>query len=135
MSVTVTITLTGEVNLFWGRIQAALNEAERFDDRYLLVTAVEPVRPEGASLSPYRRVTRQEDASASRLHSIHWIGPFARRIDQTLTQILSFLFDFQRAKSRFTNPYPRCHRGHPPVGATLAVARAVGHGLILGTRL
>ena len=100
LSVTVTTTLTGEVNLFWGRSQAALNEAERFDDRYLLVTAVEPVRPEGASLSPYRRVTRQEDASASRLHSIHWIGPFARRIDQTLTQILSLLFDFQRAKSR-----------------------------------
>jgi hypothetical protein len=38
LSVTVNTTLTGEVNLFWGRIQAALNEAERFDGRYLLVT-------------------------------------------------------------------------------------------------
>jgi hypothetical protein len=46
-------------------------------------------------------VTHQEDVSASRLHSIHWIGPFARRIGQVLTQILSLLFDFQRAKSRF----------------------------------
>jgi transposase len=38
LSVTVNTTLTGEVKLFWGRIQAALNEAERFDGRYLLVT-------------------------------------------------------------------------------------------------
>jgi hypothetical protein len=38
LSVTVNTTLTGEVNLFWGRIQAALNEAERFDGRSLLVT-------------------------------------------------------------------------------------------------
>ncbi|MBU6352013.1 MAG: hypothetical protein KGS73_17895 [Chloroflexi bacterium] len=67
--------------------------------------AVEPVRPEGASLSPCRRVTHQEGASASRLHSIHWLGPFARRISQTLTQILSLLFDFQRAKSRLSSTH------------------------------
>ena len=62
--------------------------------------AVEPVRPEGASLSPYGRVMHQEDASASLLYPIHWIGLFARRVGQTLTKILSLLFDFQRAKSR-----------------------------------
>lgn len=38
LSVTVNTTLTGEVNLSWGRMQAALNKAERFDGRYLLVT-------------------------------------------------------------------------------------------------
>ena len=48
----------------------------------------------------YGRVMHQEDASVSLLYPIHWIGPFARRVGQTLTQILSLLFDFQRAKSR-----------------------------------
>ena len=46
----------------------------------------------------------QEDASVSLLYPIHWIGPFARRVGQTLTQILSLLFDFQRAKSRLKRP-------------------------------
>jgi hypothetical protein len=34
-------------------------------------------------------VTHQEDASASLLHPIHWIGLPQGRIGQTLTQILS----------------------------------------------
>ena len=55
-------------------------------------------RPQGSPLQA--RVMHQEDASVSLLYPIHWIGPFARRVGQTLTQILSLLFDFQRAKSR-----------------------------------
>jgi len=51
-------------------------------------------------------VTHQEGASASRLHPIHWIGPFAHRIGQVMTQILSLLFDFQRAKSRLSGASP-----------------------------
>jgi hypothetical protein len=56
LSVTVNTTLTGEVNLFWGRLQAALNAAERCDGRYLLVT-------NDWSLSPHEmfRLYRQKD--------------------------------------------------------------------------
>ena len=56
LSVTVNTTLTGEVNLFWGRMQAALHAAERFDGRYLLVT-------NDWSLSPQEmfRLYRQKD--------------------------------------------------------------------------
>lgn len=56
LDVIVNTTLTGEVNLAWGRMQAALNEAERFDGRYLLVT-------NDWSLSPQEmfRLYRQKD--------------------------------------------------------------------------
>lgn len=56
LDVVVNTTLTGEVNLAWGRMQAALNEAERCDGRYLLVT-------NDWSLSPQEmfRLYRQKD--------------------------------------------------------------------------